>query len=64
MVANLLADQTDMIIFSANVGIWLLFIYTLARLCIIALTFAMLRSQPATAYLAVDWTKIFPHASS
>jgi hypothetical protein len=63
MVARLLAKQTVTIIFSRKISISLLVIYILARLCIIALTFAMLRSQPATAYLAVDWTKIFPHVS-
>jgi len=42
----------------------LLFIYVPARLCLIALALALLRNQPPTAFVAVDWTKSFPHLFS
>ncbi len=39
----------------------LLFLYVPARLSLIAQALALLRDQPATAYVAVDWTKYIPH---
>ena len=39
----------------------LLFVYVPARLSLIAQALALLRDQPATAYIAVDWTKCIPH---
>ena len=42
----------------------LLFIYVPARLSLIAQALALLRSQPASALTAVDWTKYFPHLFS
>ncbi len=35
--------------------------YVVARLCLIALALAALREQPASAYVAVKWTKLIPH---
>jgi len=40
------------------------FLYVVARLCILVLALELLRNQPTTAYLAVDWIKFLPHASS
>ena len=42
----------------------LLFVYVPARLSLIAQALALLRSQPATALTAVDWTKYVPHLFS
>ena len=42
----------------------LLFIYVPARLSLIAQALALLRSQPASALTAVDWTKYVPHLFS
>ena len=42
----------------------LLFIYVPARLSLIAQALALLRSQPASALSAVDWTKYVPHLFS
>jgi len=39
----------------------LLVLYVPARLSLIAQAFALLRDQPSTAFLAVDWTKYIPH---
>ena len=39
----------------------LLFFYVPARLSLIAQAFALLRDQPSTAFIAVDWTKYIPH---
>jgi len=39
----------------------LLFIYVLARLSLIGQALALLRHQPESAFLAVDWTKYIPH---
>ena len=39
----------------------LLFIYVPARLSLIGQALALLRNQPQTAFLAVDWTKYIPH---
>ena len=39
----------------------LLFVYVPARLSLIAQALALLRDQPAAAYVAVDWTKYIPH---
>ena len=41
-----------------------LFIYVPARLSLIAQALALLRSQPASALTAVDWTKYVPHLFS
>ena len=38
----------------------LLFVYVPARLSLIAQALALLRNQPATAHVAVDWTKYIP----
>ena len=42
----------------------LLFVYVPARLSLIAQALALLRSQPASALTAVDWTKYVPHLLS
>ena len=42
----------------------LLFIYVPAHLSLIAQALALLRSQPAGALTAVDWTKYVPHLFS
>ena len=42
----------------------LLFVYVPARLSLIAQALALLRSQPAGALTAVDWTKYVPHLFS
>jgi hypothetical protein len=42
----------------------LLFIYVPARLSLIAQSIALLRAQPRTAFLAVDWAKFIPHVFS
>ena len=42
----------------------LLFFYVPARLSLIAQALALLRSQPASALSAVDWTKYVPHLFS
>jgi len=42
----------------------LLFIYVPARLSLIAQALALLRNQPASALVAVDWTKYIPHLFS
>ena len=42
----------------------LLFIYVPARLSLIAQALALLRNQPPSAFVAVDWTKYFPHLFS
>ena len=42
----------------------LLFVYVPARLFLIAQALALLRSQPASALSAVDWTKYVPHLFS
>ena len=42
----------------------LLFIYVPARLSLIAQALALLRNQPPTALVAVDWTKYVPHLFS
>ena len=42
----------------------LLFIYVPARLSLIAQALALLRDQPSTALVAVDWTKYIPHLFS
>ena len=42
----------------------LLFVYVPARLSLIAQALALLRSQPASALAAVDWTKYVPHLFS
>ena len=42
----------------------LLFVYVPARLSLIAQALALLRSQPASALTAVDWTKYVPHLFS
>jgi len=39
----------------------LLFVYVGARLSLIAQALALLRQQPATAFIAVEWTKNMPH---
>jgi len=39
----------------------LLFVYVPARLCLIAQALALMRTQPETAFLAVDWTQYIPH---
>jgi len=39
----------------------LLFVYVSARISLIAQALALLRHQPQTAFLAVDWTKYIPH---
>ncbi len=39
----------------------LLFVYVPARLCLIAQALALLRDQPPTAFVAVDWTQYIPH---
>ena len=39
----------------------LLFVYVPARLSLIAQALALLRTQPETAFLAVDWTQYIPH---
>ena len=41
----------------------LLFVYVPARLSLIAQAVALLRDQPPTAFLAVDWTRFIPHVS-
>ena len=43
---------------------FLLFVYVPARLSLIAQALALLRSQPASALTAVDWTKYVPHLFS
>jgi len=42
----------------------LLFVYVPARLSLIAQAFALLRNQPSSALVAVDWTKYVPHLFS
>ena len=42
----------------------LLFVYVPARLSLIAQALALLRSQPASALTAVDWTRYVPHLFS
>ena len=42
----------------------LLFIYVPARLSLIAQAFALLRNQPPSVLVAVDWTKYVPHLFS
>ena len=42
----------------------LLFVYIPARLSLIAQALALVRSQPASALTAVDWTKYVPHLFS
>jgi len=42
----------------------LLFIYVPARLSLIAQALALLRDQPPSAFVAVDWTKYVPHLFS
>ena len=42
----------------------LLFIYVPARLSLIAQALALLRNQPSSALVAVDWTKYVPHLFS
>jgi len=42
----------------------LLFVYVLARLSLIAQALALLRNQPSSALVAVDWTKYVPHLFS
>jgi len=42
----------------------LLFIYVPARLSLITLAFALFRNQPASALVAVIWTKYIPHLFS
>jgi len=39
----------------------LLFVYVLARLALIAQALALLRRQPPSSFLAVDWTRFIPH---
>ena len=39
----------------------LLFIYVPARLSLIAQALALLREQPSSAFIAVDWTRYIPH---
>jgi len=39
----------------------LLFIYVPARLCLISQALALLRKQPDTVYVSVNWTKYIPH---
>jgi len=39
----------------------LLFTYVPARLSLIAQALALLRHQPPSAFVAVDWTKYIPH---
>jgi len=39
----------------------LLFVYVPARLSLIAQALALLRNQPQTAFIAVEWTKYIPH---
>lgn len=39
----------------------LLFVYVPARLSLIAQAVALLREQPPSAFVAVDWTKYIPH---
>ena len=43
---------------------FLLFVYVPARLSLIGQALALLRSQPASALTAVDWTKYVPHLFS
>ncbi len=42
----------------------LLFCYVPARLSLVAQAFALLRNQPSSALIAVDWTKYVPHLFS
>jgi len=42
----------------------LLFIYVPARLSLLAQALALLRNQPSSALVAVDWTKFVPHLFS
>jgi len=42
----------------------LLFLYVPARMSLIFQALALLRDQPASAYVAVDWTKYIPHLFS
>ena len=39
----------------------LLFVYVIARLSLIAQALALLRRQPPSSFVAVDWTKFIPH---
>ena len=39
----------------------LLFVYVVARLSLIAQALALLRKQPPSSFLAVDWARYIPH---
>ena len=38
-----------------------MFAYVSARLVLLVLALALLRDLPPNAYIAVDWTKFYPH---
>jgi len=42
----------------------LLFAYVLTRLSLIAQALALLRNQPSSAFVTVDWTEYVPHLFS
>jgi len=56
-------EQTALLTLDLTMTI-LLFLYVPARLSLIAQALALLRNQPPTALVAVDWTKYVPHLFS
>ena len=54
------AGRTTLLVLDLIMTI-LLFIYVPARLSLIAQALALLRDQPSSAFIAVDWTKYIPH---
>jgi len=57
------SEQTALLILDLIMTI-LLFIYVPARLSLIAQALALLRNQPPSALVAVDWTEYVPHLFS
>jgi len=41
--------------------IMLIWVYVIARLSLYVLALGLLREQPPSAFVGVDWTKYFPH---
>jgi hypothetical protein len=51
------------ILFLFWIGSFLLIVYIFARISLLGQSFALLRSQPASAFRPVNWVTFFPHLS-
>jgi hypothetical protein len=40
---------------------WIMMVYLIVRLSLLSLALAQLRHLPPSAFIAIDWTKFYPH---